>query len=289
LEQLLVGENTPADFEYNRPEFDSALAWIHRRDGDTDIYFVANQRNRAEDFLTRFRVAGKEAELWHPDTGLIEPADYNIARGRTSVPLHLDPYASVFVVFRRAASAPARTLRRSVRAELAAIAGPWDLSFPPDWGAPLRIKLDQLISWTDCPQDGVKYFSGTATYTKQIEAPVAWFQPGATLVLDLGRVKEVAEVSVNGQPVGGVLWKPPFQADVTRALKPGGNHLEVKVVNLWPNRIIGDQHPNATIKYTWLNATYKPFTNTSPLLESGLLGPVRLFRAANSIRSPQDE
>jgi hypothetical protein len=193
------------------------------------------------------------------------------------------------VVFRRAASAPARALPAPVCAELAAIPGPWDVSFPLNWGAPPRIKLDQLVSWTDCREDGVKYFSGTATYTKQIEAPQAWFQPGTQLLLDLGRVKEVAEVSVNGQPVGGILWKPPFQADVTPALKPGSNRFEVKVINLWPNRIIGDQQPGATNKYSWLNANYKPFTNTSPLLESGLLGPVRLLRAAHSIRSAPGE
>ncbi len=93
-------------------------------------------------------------------------------------------------------------------------------------------------------------------------------------MLDLGTVKEIAEVSINGKPVGGILWKPPFQADVTSALKPGSNHIEVKVTNLWPNRIIGDRQPNATKKYAWLD--YKPFRADTPLLESGLLGPVKL-------------
>ena len=81
------------------PESDTDLVWIHRRDGNRDIYFVANQKDRPEDVQTSFRVEGKEAELWHPDTGLTEPAEYNIENGRTSVPLHLDPGGSVFVVF----------------------------------------------------------------------------------------------------------------------------------------------------------------------------------------------
>jgi hypothetical protein len=94
------------------------------------------------------------------------------------------------------------------------------------------------------------------------------------VILDLGEVREIAEVSVNGKPVGGILWKAPFQADVTGVLKAGKNHLEVKVTNLWPNRIIGDRQPNATKHYAWLD--YKPFTADTPLSDSGLLGPVKV-------------
>jgi hypothetical protein len=273
-EELLEDGKVPQDFEYNRPEVDSELVWIHRRDGDTDIYFVANQKERSEDVKTSFRVNGKEAELWHPDTGMIEPAEYEISNGRTRVTLHLDPVGSVFVVFRNKAAAPSRTLPHPVRAELATVSGPWQVSFPPNWGAPPQARFDNLVSWTNYPDERVKYFSGTATYAKDIDAPQAWFKQGAKVMLDLGTVKEIAEVSVNGKPVGGILWKPPFQADVTSALKPGSNHIEVKVTNLWPNRIIGDRQPNATKKYAWLD--YKPFRADTPLLESGLLGPVKL-------------
>jgi len=108
---------------------------------------------------------------------------------------------------------------------------------------------------------------------KDIEVPKEWFRSGAKLMLDLGKVKEIAEVSVNGNPLG-ILWKPPFQADVTETLKPGTNHLEIKVTNLWPNRMIGDQQPSAEKKYTFTD--YKPYKADSPLLESGLLGPVKL-------------
>ena len=275
VDEVLVGENTQPDLEYNRPAFDSELVWIHRHDTDSDIYFVANQKERPEEFKTSFRVDGKEAELWHPDTGLIEPAEYKIEGGRASVPLYLEPYGSVFVVFRHKALAPSRTLPHPLTTALVTVEGPWQVSFPPNWGAPPQLRFDHLASWTNYPDDGVKHFSGTATYAKDIDAPQEWLQSDAKVMLDLGTVKEIAEVSVNNKPVGGILWKPPFQVDVTAALRPGSNHIEVKVTNLWPNRIIGDRQPNTPKKYAWLD--YKPFRADTPLLESGLLGPVRLY------------
>ena len=273
VQSVLEAQKTPPDFEYNRPNFDTELVWIHRRAGDADIYFVANQKDRAEDIETSYRVEGREAELWHPDTGAIEPAEYKIESGRTIVPLHLDPDGSVFVVFRRSASAPSRTLPHPVSAELATVQGPWQVTFPPNWGAPPRITMDNLVSWTKSRDDGVKYFSGTATYMKEIQAPQEWFHPGAKVVLDLGTVKEIAEVSVNGNSLG-ILWKPPYQADVTGALKPGANRLEVRITNLWPNRIIGDQFLPADKRFTF--TVYHAYKKDSPLLESGLLGPVKL-------------
>jgi hypothetical protein len=134
-----------------------------------------------------------------------------------------------------------------------------------------------LISWTAHPDQGVKYFSGTATYTADIEAPRTWFQPGASILLDLGRVKEIAEVTVNGQPLG-TLWKPPFEADVTTALAPGSNRVEIRITNLWTNRMIGDALPSAAKRYTFTDVRF--FQPDAPLLESGLLGPVRVFRVS---------
>ena len=277
IDEVLAAEKVSPDFLANRPRLDTELVWIHRLSGEADVYFVANQKDRAEDVLASFRVAGKEAELWHPDTGTIEPSSYAIEGDRTTVPLHLDAHGSVFVVLRRAAGARRRDLAPAVRTTLATVSGPWSLSFPANWGAPAQIRLDSLASWTASADPGVKYFSGTATYAKDIQAPPAWFGRGAKVVLDLGKVKEIAEVSVNGQPLG-ILWKAPFEADVTGALRPGANHLEIKVTNLWPNRMIGDQQSSATKRYTFTD--YKPYTKDSPLLESGLLGPVTLASLA---------
>ena len=121
----------------------------------------------------------------------------------------------------------------------------------------------------------MKYFSGTATYSKTVQAPAAWFKTGARLWLDLGDVKNLAEVSVNGKPLG-IIWKAPFRVDVTGALKTGSNQLEVKITNLWVNRLIGDQQPGIATKYTYTTQAF--YQQSSPLLPSGLLGPVRIMR-----------
>ena len=164
-----------------------------------------------------------------------------------------------------------------VERQLATLEGAWDVSFQPNRGAPSKITLDKLASWSENGDPGVKYFSGTATYTKTIQVPAAWLQSSARLWLDLGDVKNLAEVYVNGKPLG-IVWKSPFRVDVTSAMKTGANDLEVKVTNLWVNRLIGDQQPGVQTKYTY---TTQPFYRaSSPLLASGLLGPVRMIRAA---------
>ena len=262
-ETVAASLSLPKDAEFAGP-LDANIVWIHRRTSDADYYFVANRRDRAQDIGARFRVEGKEAELWHPDTGDIEPASYTIERGRTTVsarpnapdiqtsqsytieigrttvPLHLEPRESVFVVFRRPAETLSRTLPPVTSKTVATVTGSWDISFPPNWGAPDKVQLGQLESWTTNADEGVKYFSGTATYTKSVQAAQSWFAQGAKLWLDLGAVGDIAEVSVNGKTVG-TLWKPPYRIDVTDSLKPGLNQLEIKVTNEWSNRIAGDR------------------------------------------------
>ena len=182
----------------------------------------------------------------------------------------------MFVVFRKAAAAPSRTVPAPVETALATVEGAWEVSFQAERGAPAKITLDQLSSWHQNADAGVKYFSGAGTYTKSIQAPPEWFKAGTRLILDLGDTKNLAEVTVNGKPLG-VLWKAPFEVDVTGALKPGANALQVKVTNLWVNRLIGDQQPDAARKYTY--TTQQFYRADSPLLPSGLLGPVRIVRS----------
>ena len=135
--------------------------------------------------------------------------------------------------------------------------------------------MDQLSDWSQSSDTGVKYFSGIGTYTKTLQAPAEWFKKGARLWLDLGDVKNLAVVSVNGKDVGET-WHAPYRVDVTSALKPGANEITIKVVNAWVNRLIGDEQPGAT-KFTF--ADVKPYKADSPLLPSGLLGPVQIVRA----------
>jgi len=224
-----------------------------------------------------FRVTGKLPELWHPETGLSEPVSYNIADGRTTVPLRLEPWGTVFVVFRKATQESSRTLPKVVETRLTAVEGSWNVSFQPGRGAPSSITLDKLMSWSDSTDAGVKYFSGTGAYTKTIQAPAHWFKKGTHLWIDLGDVKNLAEVTVNGKPLG-IVWHAPFRVDATSALKPGANDVTIKVTNAWVNRLIGDQQPGLTTKYTF--ADVKPYKANSPLLPSGLLGPVQLYSIA---------
>jgi hypothetical protein len=233
---------------------------------------VSNRNARTEDLEATFRVAGKAAELWHPDTGAVEPAAYRTAGGKTIVPLHMDANDAVFVVFRKAATATSRALPKAVETKVASVEGPWDVAFQPNRGAPAKATLAALTSWCDNSDAGVKYFSGTGTYVKTVPASADWFKAGGKLWLDLGDVKNIAEVAVNGKPLG-ILWKAPFRVDVTSAMKPGVNTLEIKVTNLWVNRLIGDQQADATKKYTYTAVQF--YRADSPLLPSGLIGPVQ--------------
>ena len=182
------------------------------------------------------------------------------------------------------------------------IGGPWEVSFPPGWNAPAKITFAQLSSWTENTDPGVKYFSGTATYTRVFDLPADLSGPGRELWLDLGAVKNLAEVSLNGKSLG-ILWKPPFRVNVTTAVRPGRNALEIKVTNLWPNRLIGDEQlppdcewngkalkswpqwlldgkPSPTGRVTF--TTWHHWGPDASLLDSGLLGPVTV-RAAEEI------
>jgi hypothetical protein len=272
---LQVLEVAP-DFEYTKSSPDSSVLFVHRQLSDGDLYFVDNRNDRNESFDATFRVTGKEAELWHADTGKIEPVSYNTTNSRTTVPLQLEPWGTVFVVFRKAAKTSSRSLPKQSENTLATVDGSWEVAFQSDWGAPPKITLDKLASWHESTDEGVKYFSGTATYTKTIHAAADWFRPHAHLWIDLGGVKNLAEVSVNGKPLG-IVWKTPYRVDATAALKPGDNAIEIKVTNAWTNRIIGDRQANVTKTYTFTSPKF--YQADAPLLPSGLLGPVQIVRA----------
>ena len=275
LSDVLTAMQAVPDFACTGPQRDTNVFFVHRKLADGDLYFVNNRSNRMETLDAAFRVQGKAAELWHPDTGKREPAAYRIADGRTTVPLRLDPQGTVFVVFRKPTSEVSRTLPQETETSLTTLEGTWQVRFQPDRGAPAQITLDSLRSWSEHSDPGVKYFSGKGTYTRTLPASADWFRPGARLWLDLGDVKNLAEVAVNGKPLG-IVWKRPFRVEVTDALKPGDNTLTIAVTNLWVNRLIGDQQPDTKQKYTF--TTQRAYRTNAPLLPSGLLGPVQLFQ-----------
>jgi hypothetical protein len=406
------------------PDFvsDGPIRFTHRRDGGTDIYFLANRNAGAVETLCQFRVSERQPELWDPETGTISPLIvYDKTPTGISAPLRFEANGSMFVVFRpqqkqvdsvvsflrdgqpvvtrnkppvvriqkakfgapgdvartrdvqtelqalanrgefaiqvgklvengdpaygviktlvveytvddqpfklsgqegntlnlfapmvavrRAAevrSAPAGQLElvasqpgryelktasgKTRHAEVATvpaaleITGAWGVSFPPKWGAPGQIVLEQLSSLSESANAGVRYFSGTATYAKVF----AWEPAAQTRSqkfehwLDLGDVQVMAQVKLNDHDLG-TLWKPPFRVDISAALKPGRNQLEVRVANLWPNRMIGDAALPAAERFTW--SSHQPFTKHSPLPRSGLIGPVTI-QTAHIVKLP---
>jgi hypothetical protein len=273
LGEVFSALHVAPDFDYTKPESNTRLIFVHRKLAEGDLYFVDNRNNRTELLDATFRVTGKAPELWHSDTGKTEPVSFTIADGRTTVPLKLEPWGSVFVVFLKPTRETTRTLPATTETQLAVVDGVWTLSFQPGRGAPASILVDNLFSWSDSSKAGVKFFSGTGTYTNTIQARPEWFKNHAHLWLDLGDVKNLAEVNVNGKPLG-IVWHAPYRVDATAALRPGANQITIKVTNAWVNRLIGDQQPDAVQKYTF--TTEKPYKANSPLQASGLLGPVTL-------------
>jgi hypothetical protein len=262
------------DFDYLKHNSDSDVEFVHRKLKNGDIYFVDNRSDHDESIDATFRVAGMQPELWRAETATTEAASFKIANGHTTVPLHLEPWGAVFVVFSKATSETSHIVPEMIETKVATVSGTWQVSFQPDRGAPASITMDQLSDWSESADPGVKYFSGAGTYTKTVRASPDWFRKGARLWLDLGEVKNLAVVSVNGKEVGDA-WHSPYRVDVTSALKRGANEITIKVVNAWVNRLIGDEQPGAT-KFTF--ADVKPYKADSPLLPSGLLGPVTVAR-----------
>jgi hypothetical protein len=173
-------------------------------------------------------------------------------------------------------TASGKTLTKEVAAfpAPAEITGPWELSFPPHRGAPEKVTLSSLISWSDSADDGIKHFSGTASYRNVFQITSEQMASHrAKIFLDLGEVKVMARVKVNGQDCG-VAWRRPFRVEVTDAVRAGENQLEIQVANLWPNRMIGDVALAQTNRFTW--SSWEPFKADAPLLPSGLLGPVQI-------------
>jgi hypothetical protein len=269
--EILDEQNIIPDFTYSKPNDDTEILYVHRKLNNVEFYWVNNRINRGEEIEAAFRIDGMVPEIWHPETGIIEQVSYNIENGVTKVPINLEPNDAVFVVFRNKADEMSVTIEKPVEQVVATLEGPWTINFQENRGALAQLEMETLAPWNENDDNGVKYFSGTGTYLKTINAPAEWFVDGAQQWLDLGRVQNLAEVIVNGKSLG-IVWKTPFRINVTGALKPGENNLEITVTNLWVNRLIGDQQPDVEDKYTYTTMPF--YLANSPLLPSGLLGPV---------------
>jgi hypothetical protein len=300
LGEVLTRLKMPKDFASSAP-MENAPVWVHRHTPDAEIYFVANQADAPAHIDARFRVSGKDVQVWRPMEGAAKPAAYSTVamvdqrtgnrqpgiqpalyageRGSTVVPLDLAARESLFVIFRNAAPAPERTVALATETKLTTIAGPWTVTFPPNFGAPASVRFEKLSSWTESSDPGVKYFSGTAKYTNMLQVPTAWLRSGQRIWLDLGRVGDLAEVKVNGKDAG-ITWAPPYRVDITDALKAGSNSLEIAVTNEWSNRQIGDRQlpvEKRVLAQPGGGAGLLPgFGAAQVPAESGLLGEVTL-------------
>ncbi|MEK7781623.1 MAG: glycosyl hydrolase [Verrucomicrobiota bacterium] len=322
LEEILTSLGAAPDFESATP-----LRFTHRRDGETDIYFVANPKAEAVTATVALRAGSRAPELWDPETGAIaSPAVYDVRDGVVRLPLQLGPDGSVFVVFRKPAAPAAQRVvsvhqgdrellgtkiatsagaavqldRQNGKLQLAAsqsgeyqltfadgtrhpvqlaappapvaLAGPWEVAFVSGRGAPPTARFEELVSFTSRPEQGIKFYSGTTVYRKRFElsgpgddSTRAW--------LELGEVRDLAVVRLNGRELR-TLWLAPWRVDVTTALKPGVNDLELEVVNVWNNRLIGDLSQPEAQRHTFLAA--RTVKRAASLLPAGLLGPVTL-------------
>ena len=258
----------------------SGMDFIHRSTPGEEIYFVTNLTPVGQTQECSFRASGRAPEIWDPVNGARRAAAHRTERGRTVVPLRFAPFQSCFVVFPAkptVAAKPGAVLRNFSDYKIAQeLSGPWTVKFDPAWGGPAQIEFAALEDWTQHAEPGVKYYSGSAFYTKRFAYKPARNAPKNTrLALDLGVVKNIAGVRLNGRDHGTV-WTAPWRVDVTDALVAGENVLEIEVVNEWRNRLIGDAALPEEKRLTYTNIPIDP---KWPLLPSGLLGPVRLVSA----------
>lgn len=277
-QEILSEINVTPDFEYKGLSNAGTIDWIHRTLNDgSEIYYVTSRWQTPEKLECTFRISGKQPELWNPVTGEILPVTaFKQENGRTIIPVEFDPCGSVFVVFRdpiqTTANGSTTTNYPAYKLQLV-INGAWDVAFDTKWGGPSSIRFDELMDWTKRPEEGIKYYSGTAVYSKTFELPASELN-NKKLILDLGQVNELATVTLNGHELG-VVWTKPARVDITNAVKSGLNELKISVVNLWPNRLIGDAALPAEKRFTETNM--RKFISTSPLFPSGLIGPVQVM------------
>jgi hypothetical protein len=272
--EVLHDDGVPEDFSWSGGDQKTFVDYIHRHTDDTQIYFVANRNDRPEKVELRFRVSGFVPEFWDPVTGgRREASDYRVENGVTSIPYPMHGEESFFVLFRKPVTKPSGKPNVPELAPVAELGGPWTVSFDPKWGGPESVVFETLTDWTTNPDEGIRHYSGSAVYDKTFTAPAV----KGPVFLDLGGVESLCEVKLNGEDLG-VLWSAPFRSDVSGKLKTGTNRLQVKVVNLWANRIIGDAALPPEKRRTRTNITR--LTKDTPLEPSGLLGPVRLLAPA---------
>jgi hypothetical protein len=246
-----------------------SLDYAHRRTAQGHIYFVRNPNGYAVKELATFRVTGSVPQLWDAVSGTVRGVASTSNAETTTVPLEMPAFGSVFVMFLHGVQkAP---VAREVAAVSVALGPEWRVSFEAGRGAPASTTMTELTDWSKNADPGIRYFSGTATYRNEFSLTSV---PAGGLTIALTDLHEIATVRVNGV-AAGTIWALPYRLAIASALLHAGtNSIELQVTNLWPNRIIGDLQPGVTTPITRTNI--RKYTAQSPLLASGLIGPVSL-------------
>jgi hypothetical protein len=250
-----------------------AVLFIHRKLPGGSVYFLSNQNNAPVKISAAFRITGKSPELWNAIDGSIRNLpSFSQSSTTTSVPLQLAPYESAFIVFRKDAAKGGTTMPNYPAPKTTIeITEPWTVRFDnkmrgPSW----RVVFNTLTDWAQNTNDSIKYYSGPAWYHNTIS--IKKIEKRANYIIDLGDARAIARVFVNGVKMGGA-WTPPYRVDITKALKPGKNKLEIKVVNTWVNRLAGDSMLPVSERKTAVLFGPDP---KNGLESSGLLGPVTI-------------
>lgn len=275
LAEVLNEMGIPPDFEVRGIENeDQHIDYIHRQTESEDIYFVTNSAESPEQFGAVFRVDGtRKPEIWDPETGSINPhVEYRVVEGRIIIDMELDPLESCFVVFSDHPKARRNRLESNDQEHTIDLSADWAVQFDTLWGGPDRYKMSQLVSWTDVPDDRVRYYSGKAIYHKTITLDEEVLQSDR-VTIDFEYIQEMARVWINNQNCG-IIWTPPYDLEITKALQEGENEIRVEVINTWNNRIVGDIRNPEQRQYTRTNIKYK--FRQGQLLESGLTGRVMI-------------
>jgi len=250
------------------------ILFIHRSLSDGEIYFISNQSKDKIQVNPVFRVTGKQPELWDAVHGTMRDLPEFEATGEgTVVPLELYGFESAFIVFQKEATPDGSPADKNfpVPEQTVPVAGTWQVDFKRPDASTFTVQMDTLTDWSLASDTAIAHFSGEAWYRNEL--PAVELPEKARIYLDLGNVVAIAKVSVNGKEMGGV-WTPPYRLDITSAWQKGTNFVEIKVVNTWVNRLIGDQKLPYEERSTW--TLVNPYTSESALHPSGLTGPVQL-------------
>jgi len=307
----ILGKTTPPDFTST-----GEVRYHHRTTPTEEIYFVSNRSDTIIDVTANFRSSGVAPELWIPTTGERRALpEYSDDGKLTNIPLRFEPYESYFIVFRSGVAHKATEKENFPKLQtVQTLDAPWEVSFDPKWGGPEKVVFDTLSDWRNNENEGIKYYSGTAFYQTTFKTLSLKDFKTSRVFLDLGKVKNLARVTLNGKDLG-TLWTSPWRVEITNALQEGENTLTVEIVNLWANRLIGDEqfpadeykrdpetgktiHDSITKLRLWPDwlvngepRNSKRFTYTtnreyrfdeSKMQESGLLGPATIQLTINN-------